>query len=114
MKTDVFVKVMLVIIAVLLFLNCVKDNGSGGISVPFLEAKAKAAAPAFIQVNKTYKCNVASRTSQNYEIKQIDKENGWIEAKWVIEDSAGYASGVFWFNLSHFQSCSEVKTKSDK
>ncbi len=113
MKTDRFVKVMLVIIAGLLALNIFKSN-LNEFATPFLETKIEANAPAFIQVGKTYSCSVTGRPSQNYEIKQIDKENGWIEARWIIEDSAGSATGIFWFNLSHFQNCSEVKTKSDK
>ncbi len=104
---------MLVIIACLLALNFIKGN-SEGIAAPFFETKIEANAPAFIQVGKTFNCSVAGRTSQNYEIKQIDKEHEWIEAKWIIQDSAGSATGESWFNLFHFQNCKEIKAQSVK
>jgi len=108
---DRFLKVMLVVIACLLILNLIKTTSSE-IANSFLETRIKADTPTFIQVNKTYNCNVSDRPSQNYEIKQIDKVNGWIEAKWSFEFSG--TEGIRWFNLTHFQSCSEVKTQPIK
>lgn len=97
MKTDRFVKVMLVIIAGLLFLNCVKDvpftssnspttsrndstqspNSTKTSTIPFIESSVEAApAPAFIQVEKSYTC----RGYVSFKVKTIDKNNsGWIE-----------------------------------
>ncbi len=102
MKTDRFVKAMLVIIAGLLLLNCFKDNG-GGISVPFLETKAKASVPAFIQKGNSYECyNPVTLYSMQKEggdkIIQIDSDSGWIEAE-------GKTWGKRWINTAHLTGC---------
>jgi hypothetical protein len=113
---DRFVKIMLVVIAGLLFLNCVKDNGSGGVSIPFLETKARATVPPFIQVGKSYVCegvvgisSIASSGGQNieiyenYKITQIDSNSGWIEAQ--------NASEKIWVNSANLANCQESKPK---
>lgn len=93
MKIDRFVKVMLVIIAVLLGLNCVKDNGSGS-SIPFIETKAKATVPAVIQVGKSY----GFRGLGQVKIKSIDKESGWIQGE----------DGI-WYNIALVGTFGEAK-----
>lgn len=123
MKTDRFVKVMLVIIAGLLFLNCVKDvsfNNSNSLTlrndsmqspnpkktstIPFIETSVDAApVPSFIQKGKTYKCwsgGGASATSYDLTVANIDKESGWIQT----------TTGN-WFNISALISCSESSAK---
>ena len=93
MKTDRFVKVMLVIIAGLLLLNCI-DKGSV-ISPPI-----KANAPAFLETNKTYECANPGGLSVSYKITKIDKDSGWIED-----------NGTRWVNTAIFFYCEEVKTQ---
>jgi hypothetical protein len=115
MKTTIFFKIVLGLIAALLTLNLFKDYSS----IPFLETKAEASIPVFIQIGKSYECILLERVeSQNFEILQIDKVNGWMEARWEWKSDPKAGGGIRWFNLNHFQSCSEiVKTqpiKSDK
>ena len=101
MKTDRFIKLMLAIIAVLLVLNIFKTN-SGEIAIPLLETKIKATTPSFIQVNKTYNCSVVGRPSQNYEIKQIDKDlrpNMHHYYTWKIYDEKGKEEGSNVYNV---------------
>ena len=124
MKTDRFVKVILVIIAGLLFLNCVKEvsfnnsnspttsrNGSTQSPNPtktsIIETSVDAApVPAFFQVGKTYNCGVLyQQAGLNYgdseiTIVNIDKESGWIQTK----------TGN-WLNTSLFNRCSEGSAK---
>ena len=98
MKTDRFVKVMLVIIAGLLLLNCFKDNG-GGVSVPFMETKAKASVPAFLEVGKSYGCLLQGADPNLFKaprIVNIDKESGWIEVE---------GDKRFWINTAQLKSC---------
>ncbi len=99
MKTDRFVKVMLVIIAGLLLLNCFKDNG-GGISDVFgTKAKATATAPAFLEKGKTYRCY--SNVGLDYEILEVDKESGWIKANYIL----GANPSTEWINTANLNSC---------
>lgn len=70
MKTDRFAKVMLVIIAGLLLLNCFKDNGEE--SSIFSGTKVEASVPTFIQVGKSYNFYRGS----DEKIIAIDKESG--------------------------------------
>jgi hypothetical protein len=104
MKTDRFVKVMLVIIAGLLFLNCVKDNGSGGVS-DILGTKIKASVPAFMEQGKIYYCQSAG--GHTYTVSSIDKESGWIRAK--AKSSTFEAEGDVWVNTSLLYDCRESK-----
>ena len=121
MKTDRFVKVMLVIIAGLLFLNCVKDvsftnsnspanapttsrNGSTQSPNPtktsFIETSVEAASvPAFIQVGKTYSCMGEGplNSIEGEKIVQIDANSGWIEKE--------SNSGRRWINVARLFSC---------
>ncbi len=117
---------MLVNIAGLLFLNCVKDvsfinsnsptnapttarNGStqSPSTIPFIESSVEAApAPDFIQVGKTYNCGMSPSLSlggyddRDITIVSIDKESGWIQTK----------TGN-WFNTSLIPRCSETSAK---
>ena len=97
---DRFVKVMLVVIAGLLFLNCVKDmsftnsnsptnspttsrNGSAqspnSTKTSFIETSVEAApVPAFIQVGKSYHCS-GGFAQGDYKVTKIDKDSGWVE-----------------------------------
>jgi hypothetical protein len=106
---DRFVKVMLVIIAGLLFLNCVKDvsftnsnssttsrNGSTQSPNPtkpsFIETSVGAApAPSFIQVGKKYRFG---ESSYIYRVTAVDKESGWIK---IVNEEGGYEN---WRNLN--------------
>jgi hypothetical protein len=105
---DRFVKVMLVIIVGLLFLNCVKDNGSGGISVPFIETEAKASLPAFLQTEKFYQFNTTGNRTEfgvtrefNFGAKvvEIDEKSGWVKVKrWDEYGKKWY--GFSWINMN--------------
>ena len=100
MKTDIFVKVMLVIIAGLLFLNCFNSGSS------IFPPKAKASVPDFFTVGKTYKCAIPaymgsmSGISSDITIASIDKDDGWIQNK---EGS--------WENTSLYHRCQETPAK---
>ena len=94
MKTDRFVKVMLVIIAGLLLLNCF-NNGSG-----IFPPKAKASVPAFIQVGNSYSCGGAGmlyNITKEDQIMQIDSNNGWIEINGKL--------GKRWINAANLYGC---------
>ena len=103
MKTDRFVKVMLVIIAGLLLLNFFKDNNGGG-SI-FGVTKVEASVPTFFQVGKSYTCSTSAQPDQsmssspspNMKIIRIDSNGGWIESenRW----------GKFWFNTAQLGAC---------
>jgi hypothetical protein len=113
MKTDKFVKMMLVVIASLVLLNCFKDNGDG-ISVPFIETKVKASVPPFIQVGKTYSCSsleprLAPGRSE-FTVNNIDKDSGWINTDGYF-DSSGYKVNG-WLNSANLFSCVESSPKS--
>ena len=94
---DRFVKVMLVIIAGLLFLNCFKDGGSSRISDTF-GTKVSATAPAFLEKGKSYNCFGDGSMNQERKVKTIDKDSGWIELD----------NGT-WVNLSLQHRCTESK-----
>ncbi len=69
MKIDRFVKVMLVLIAMLLALNCAKN----------LSPSSEAAAPSFLQVGKKY---VGSGGGGYTTFTIVEIQNtGWIKAK---------------------------------
>ncbi len=96
MKTDRFVKAMLVIIAGLLFLNCI-DNGS-------VISPTKASTPAFLQVGKTYNCSGVG-AGYEYTIISTDKESGWIRAK--AKSNGIQPDSESWVNTSLLNHCSE-------
>lgn len=102
MKTDRFVKIMLVIIAGLLVLNCFKDNGSDGISIPFLETEVNASVPAFIQKDKTYICSSDIQPLVSAKVLQIDSNSGWIEIN-------SPSTGNTWVNSNSLSNCRESK-----
>lgn len=81
MKIDRFVKVMLVLIALLLALNCAK----------VLNSPSEAAAPpAFLQVGKSY----VFQTQGGNAMEVLDIQNtGWIKAK-------SYDGSVYWVNTN--------------
>ena len=100
---DRFVKVMLVIIAGLLLLNCFKSSDSGGISIPFLETKAKASIPQFVQVGKFINC--AGGPSFDQKITKIDVESGWLEVEGVVDGKLKNR----WYNTANSTNCELIK-----
>ncbi len=128
MKTDRFVKVMLVIIAGLLFLNCVKDvsfnnsnspttskndstqspNPTKTSTVPFIETSVEAASiPAFIQVGKTYDCAtlqlhyISTDGLKGFKVTVIDSNSGWIKGE------------KSWVNTANLYSCVESSPQNN-
>ena len=101
MAKDRFVKAMLVIIAGLLFFNCVKDNGSGGITVPGFGTRAIASVPAFLQKGSTINCDGSRGFGRTYQIIEIDKESGWIKTIELNNSN----KPTEWINTAHFSSC---------
>lgn len=93
---DRFVKIMLVIIAGLLFLNCFNN----------IPPKAEASIPAFFQVGKSYECSGLGGPSggiseKNYgeKITEIDSNSGWVEKEGKL--------GKIWINTTNLLSCEE-------
>lgn len=85
MKIDRFVKVMLVLIAVLLALNCAKDLESKMLS------SDAAPPPSFLQVGKSYK-GVWPGGSTPFTVLEV-QNTGWIK----VQDEGG---GFAWLNTS--------------
>jgi hypothetical protein len=73
MKTDRFMRVMLVLIALLLGANCLKD-----VRNPLTDDAVEAASPAVIQVGKRYILGGPAGGLGGVTIKEIDR-NGWIK-----------------------------------
>jgi hypothetical protein len=81
MKIDRFVKVMLVLIAVLLALNCAKDPNGRSVEA--------AAPPSFLQVGKSYMFK--DYLMAPVEVLEI-QNTGWVKVK--------RDSGVEWVNTN--------------
>ncbi len=107
MKADRFVKIMLVVIAGLLFLNCFKGDGGKTISIPFLESSTvKAAPPAFIQVGKFYEFQLGILVVDGRVRGKVEKidENGWLYIQHYSNDKW---EGHSWLNINRVLSCFE-------
>lgn len=100
MKIDRFVKVMLVIIAGLLFLNCF-NNGPD-----ILSRKAKAVIPGFMETGKTYSCGGVG-PGYLYTVISVDKDSGWIRAKTKSNGIGGDSEQ--WVNTAKLDHCTESK-----
>jgi hypothetical protein len=94
MKTDKFIKGLLVIISLLLVFNLFKAKLSSD------EAKTSASVPLFFQVGNSYYCESALPQS-DFQVTDIDQSNGWIKT------TEGY-----WLNTGQFYRCSEVNPSS--
>lgn len=121
MQTDRFFKISLIGIILLLALNCIKTDSSS-ISIPFIETKAKATVPAFLQVGKSYyfrlqviggDMNNGHAIFYNAKVTNIDKESGWVRVEWNEVDynnkSNTYNS---WINLNQVYNCHETQEKN--
>lgn len=93
MKTDKFVRVILVLIFCLLFLNFFKDSNSARFSIPFLETKANASTPSFLQNGEAYSCETVDGKKHQINIKAIDSD-GWVKGDYNT-----------WFNSTNFTKC---------
>ncbi len=122
MKTDRFVKIVLVIIVGLLFLNCFKDNGSSKIPGIF-GTKVQATAPAFLQKGKSYCFNkqgsgAGGYNALPYKILEIDSNSGWLNVqeyqssllKPCSSENVGKATlgDSYWVNTATFDFISEI------
>ena len=125
MKVDRCVKIMLVVIAGLLLLNCVKDlpilnsnsnsaNSTNSTSTPFLEIPVKASVlPAFIQKGKVYNFVYSHYGQNGYpdidkgKVLEIDKDSGWLYIEFY--ESNKPTGKVKWANIDHVRSCWEEK-----
>ena len=88
MKTDRFVKVMLVAIALLLLANCVKE----------FSPSSSAAAPAFLQKGKSYVFTPAGTgISFGRQVIEVDS-SGWIKVHVPNTEIDSYQ----WLNLNAF------------
>ena len=106
MKTDSrFVKVMLVLIASLLFLNCFKD-GETSVFNGILGPKVEASAPSFLQDGKSYSCGGVG-SGYSYTIIGREKDSAWIRAKFKSSGMGG--DGEAWVNTAALDHCVENK-----
>ena len=98
MKIDRFVKVMLVIIALLLAINC-----ANGIRAPFTGNSTQAAVPPrFLQQGKTYSMEAAGRNfGLGFKVVAIE-DSGWIKVtQWDKGKNQPDDGGTYWVNTAN-------------
>ena len=125
MKIDRFVKVMLVLIALLLALNCAKDinlpsnnSGSGNsvgtsntsdrVSNPtiFENTVEAATPPSFLQVGKSY---LGVIENSRFEFKALEIQNsGWVKIQ-LVKGNIYDEGETVWLNPSGFLYIKETK-----
>ena len=127
MKVDRFVKIMLVVIAGLLLLNCVKDlpilnsnsnsaTSTNSTATPFLETSAKASVmPAFIEKGKVYNFLYSQYGQSGFpdiergKVLEIDKDSGWLYIEFYDPNTNKSTGRAKWTNIDHVRGCWEEK-----
>ena len=98
MKTDRFMKVMLVVIALLLALNC-----ANGIRAPFLGNSTEAAAPPrFLQSGKIYHLR-GGDLAGDFKVTTIE-DSGWIKVtQWNMDKNQPVQAewATSWVNIAN-------------
>ncbi len=96
MKTDRFMKAMLVIIALLLAANCFT-----GIRAPFSGNSSEAAPPRFLQKEKIYHITLGEGlTDGDFKITEIE-DTGWIKVqRWDTSKNAPLSDFQPWINTA--------------
>jgi hypothetical protein len=90
MRVDRFVKLMLVLVALLLALNCTRDFTFRS------ENSAEAAAvPSFLEVGKTYRA-IGYTYQPVFKVVEIHQASGW--AKVQFTQSPENNGAIVWFN----------------
>ncbi|WP_373515710.1 hypothetical protein [Persicitalea sp.] len=106
---DRFVKVMLLVIAGLLLLNCFKGDG-GGLS-DVVGPTVGASVPKFVEEGKYYSCLIPSMDTpmdikwhRQFKIEAVERESGWVRVRYY-NDAKNEWAGYNWLNINQAVTC---------